>query len=119
MQTRPVIIPWTAPMTDGFLKKTTSRQVQTRRLVAAQMLVLRTAMEESMLAEYGSPPLKPVHPIHSNPAPASIRSTLFGGNLSLSFVHLGPTYPMHAYYIIIIYQLSHHQYHSIRKTDKT
>jgi hypothetical protein len=78
-------------MTEGFLKKMTSSQVHTRRLVAAQMLVLRTAMEESILAVYGSPPLNPAHPIHSNPAPANISSTLFGGNLSLSFVDLGPT----------------------------
>ena len=78
-------------MTEGFLKKMTSSQVHTRRLVAAQMLVLRTAMEESILAVYGSPPLNPAHPIHSNPAPANMSSTLFGGNLSLSFVDLGPT----------------------------
>jgi hypothetical protein len=78
-------------MTDGFLKKMTSRQVQTRRLVAAQMLVLSTAREESMLAEYGSPPLNPAQPIQSNPAPVSMSRTLFGGNLSLSLVDLGPT----------------------------
>lgn len=91
MQTRPVIMPWTAPMTEGFLKKMTSSHVHTRRLVAAQMLVLRTAMDESVLAVYGSPPLNPAHPIHSSPAPASISSTLFGGNLSLSFFDRGPT----------------------------
>ena len=91
IQTRPVIMPWTAPITEGLLKNMTSNHVHTRRLVAAQMLVLRTAMEESILALYGSPPLKPAHPIHSNPAPANISSTLFGGNLSLSFFDLGPT----------------------------
>ncbi len=50
MTTRPVIMPCTAPITDGLPKKTTSNTVQTRRLMAAQMLVLMTAMEESMLA---------------------------------------------------------------------
>jgi len=50
MTTRPVIMPCTAPITDGLLKKRTSNKVQTKRLMAAQMLVLMTAMEESMLA---------------------------------------------------------------------
>ena len=85
MQTRPVIMPWTAPMTEGLLKKMTSSDVHIRRLVAAQMLVFRTAMEESILAAYGSPPLNPAHPSHSNPAPANVNNTLFGGNLSVSF----------------------------------
>jgi len=70
----------------------TSREVQTRRLVAAQMLVFTTAIEASTLAAYGAPPLNPDHPIHSNPPPASISSTLFGGNLSLSLFNLGPTF---------------------------
>lgn len=106
MQTRPVIIPCTAPMTEGLLKKMTSSHVHTKRLVAAQMLVLRTAMDESVLAAYGSPPLKPAHPIHSNPDPANVSTTLFGGNLSLSFFTLGPTwnsinvcYPINNYII--------------------
>jgi len=92
MQTRPVIMPCTAPMTDGLPKKTTSRTVHTRRLIAAHTLVLMTAMEESTLAAYGSPPLNPAHPSHSSPAPANISNTLLGGKRSLSFVNLGPTY---------------------------
>lgn len=117
MQTRPVIIPCTAPMTEGLLKKMTSSHVHTKRLVAAQMLVLRTAMDESVLAAYGSPPLKPAHPIHSNPDPANVSTTLFGGNLSLSFFTLGPTwnsinvcYPINNYIIfrlLLIYLLFH------------
>uniref|UniRef100_K3YWZ4 Uncharacterized protein n=1 Tax=Setaria italica TaxID=4555 RepID=K3YWZ4_SETIT len=91
MHTRPVIIPCTAPITDGFPKKKTSRSVHTSRLVDAQICVLSTAIDESMLAEYGSPPLKPVHPSHSSPAPASTSRTLFGGNRSLSDADLGPT----------------------------
>jgi len=59
--------------------------------VAAQMLVFSTAIDESVFAAYGSPPLKPAHPSHSSPAPANISSTLFGGNLSLSLFDLGPT----------------------------
>ena len=74
MQTRPVIMPWTAPMTEGLLKKMASSDVHIRRLVAAQMLVFRTAMEESILAAYGSPPLNPAHPSHSNPAPANVNN---------------------------------------------
>ncbi len=91
MTTSPVIMPCTAPMTDGLLKKMTSSKVHTRRLMAAQMLVLMTAMEESMLAEYGSPPLNPAHPNHSSPAPVNMSNTLLGGKRSLSFVNLGPT----------------------------
>jgi hypothetical protein len=88
-------MPWTAPTTEGFLKKMTSRHVQTMRLMAVQMLVLRTAMEATELAAYGPPPLNPAHPIHSNPAPVSVNSMLFGGNLSLSFCALGPTCQPH------------------------
>ena len=91
MTTRPVIIPWTAPMTEGLPNTNTSMSVHTSKLVAAQMLVLMTAIDESTLAAYGSPPLNPAHPSHSNPAPANINSTLFGGNRSRSFVNLGPT----------------------------
>ena len=44
MHTSPVIIPWTSPMKEGFPKIMTSKQVHTRRLVAAQMLVFNTAL---------------------------------------------------------------------------
>ena len=37
IQTNPVIIPWMAPITDGFLNNNTSQDVHTNRLVAAQM----------------------------------------------------------------------------------
>ena len=92
IQTNPVIIPWMAPITDGFLKNNTSQHVHTNRLVAAQMWVLRTPIEESTLAEKGSPPLKPVHPIQRIPAPASASNRLLGGNSSRSSLDLGPTY---------------------------
>lgn len=92
IHTSPVIIPWTAPITEGLPKKTTSREVHTRRLVAAQMFVFNTAIEDATFAAYGAPPLNPDQPIHNNPAPASISNTLFGGNLSLSLFILGPTY---------------------------
>lgn len=105
MHTSPVIIPCTAPITDGFPKNMTSRDVQTRRLVAAHMFVFNTAIEASMFAAYGAPPLNPDHPIHSSPAPASISKTLLGGNLSLSLFSLGPTYT-------ICSKLSHAQHDS-------
>ena len=35
--------------------------------------------------------MKPVHPSHSRPAPASTSSMLLGGNRSLSYADLGPT----------------------------
>jgi hypothetical protein len=92
MTTRPVIIPCTAPMTEGLLNTSTSKLVHISKLVAAHMFVLMTAMEESMLAENGSPPLKPAHPSHRRPAPASMSNTLLGGKRSRSFVNLGPTY---------------------------
>ena len=49
-------------------------------------------MDESTLAEKGSPPLKPVQPIQRIPAPASASSRLLGGNSSRSSLDLGPTY---------------------------
>jgi hypothetical protein len=59
------------------------------RLVDAHICILSCAMDESILAEYGPPPLKPVHPSHSSPAPTSTNSMLFGGNHSLSDADLG------------------------------
>lgn len=37
MQTNPVIIPWMAPIAEGFLKKNVSQKVHTRRLVVAHI----------------------------------------------------------------------------------
>ena len=91
MTTSPVIIPCTAPMTDGLPNTSTSKHVHTNKLVAAQMLVFMTAREAIRLADSAAPPLNPAHPIHSSPAPANISNTLLGGNLSRSFVSLGPT----------------------------
>jgi len=98
MHARPVIMPCTAPITEGFPNTMTSKVVHTRRLVAALMFVLSTAIEDATFAAYGAPPLNPDHPIHNNPAPASISSTLFGGNLSLSLFNLGPTCTIYQYH---------------------
>lgn len=70
----------------------TSKHVHIRILVVAQMFVFNIAMDDSTLEAYGAPPLKPAHPIQSNPAPVNVINTLFGGKLSLSFFNLGPTY---------------------------
>jgi hypothetical protein len=110
IQTNPVIIPWMAPITEGFLKKITSQHVHTRRLVDAQMWVLRTAMEESTLALKGSPPLKPLHPIQRIPAPANASKRLLGGNCSRSSLNLGPTYREDQESQIFEDYLNHHQY---------
>ena len=48
--TKPVIMPCTAPITDGFLKKMMSMTTQVSRLIAVQMLVLSTATPASGLA---------------------------------------------------------------------
>ena len=61
-------------------------------LVAVHTWVLRTARDEIVLTAKGPPPLNPLHPIQSKPAPASIRIILFGGNISLSLSILGPTW---------------------------
>ena len=90
-QTSPVIMPCTAPITEGLPKKMTSRQVQVRRLVAALTLVLSTATDAVMSGAYGAPPLNPAHPSHSSPPPAIMSRMLFGANLSLSLFSLGPT----------------------------
>lgn len=92
MQTSPVIIPCTAPITDGLPKKATSKEVHVNKLVAAQTWVLRTATDEEMFAAYGAPPLNPDQPNQSSPAPVNISNMLLGENLSLSFFILGPTY---------------------------
>lgn len=49
IQTRPVIMPWVAPITEGFPKKIMSSMSQVRRLVAAHTWVLRTARDASVL----------------------------------------------------------------------
>lgn len=72
MQTRPVIIPWTAPITELFLYTIISRETHTKRLVAVQTWVLRMANEAIPFAANGEPPLKPVQPSHKNPAPPNI-----------------------------------------------
>lgn len=56
----------------------------TRRLVAVQRWVFRTAREVMRPAESGDPPLKPVHPIHRKPAPPNTCIMLFGGKCCLS-----------------------------------
>ncbi|BAT12306.1 Os11g0105350 [Oryza sativa Japonica Group] len=95
MHTRPVIMPCTAPTTDGLPRTATSQQTQATMLVVAQMCVLSTATDESVLAEKGSPPLKPVHPIHRMPAPATITTRLpplaVAISSSSSSFLLGPT----------------------------
>ena len=98
MATKPVIIPWTAPITDGFLKKMMSMTTHVRRLMAVQMLVLSTATPASGLAAYGSPPLKPFHPVQRIPAPTSMRVTLLGLASTRSDgirgpIHQAPTKP--------------------------
>ena len=72
MQTRPVIIPWTAPMTELFLDTVMSKASQTKRLVAVQIWVFIMARDVITPAVNGDPPLKPVHPIHRNPVPPKI-----------------------------------------------
>jgi hypothetical protein len=49
MTTSPVMIPWTAPMQDGFPKKAVSRTIQVSMLVAVAMLVCtRTARQSAI-----------------------------------------------------------------------
>jgi hypothetical protein len=72
MQTRPVIIPWTAPITELFLYTIMSMETHTKRLVAVQRWVLRMARDAIPFTENGDPPLKPVHPNHRNPAPPNM-----------------------------------------------
>ncbi|TVU02375.1 hypothetical protein EJB05_52160, partial [Eragrostis curvula] len=104
MQTSPVIMPCTAPITEGLPKKMTSRQVQVRRLAAALTLVLSTAMDAVMLGAYGAPPLNPAQPSHSSPPPAIMSRMLLGANLSLSLFSLGPTcHEKHKAYVVVNY----------------
>lgn len=79
MQTRPVIIPWTAPTTELLRYTAMSRESQTRMLVAVHTCVFSTASDVILLAARWAPPLNPVQPIHRNPAPPSMFMILFGG----------------------------------------
>ena len=96
--TNPVIMPCTAPITDGFLKKARSMRTQVIRLTAVAILVLSTATPASGLAAYGSPPLKPFHPVHRIPAPTSMSVMLLGLASTRSAgmrgpIHHAPTKP--------------------------
>lgn len=67
-------------------------RTQTMMLAAAHTCVLRTARDATVLATNGPPPLNPLQPIQSRPAPASTTIMLFDANISLSFSDRGPTY---------------------------
>ena len=58
--------------------------------MAVQILVFKTATPASGEAAYGSPPLKPFHPVHNMPAPASISVTLEGLASTRSISRRGP-----------------------------
>ena len=90
--TRPVIMPWTAPITEGFLKKMMSSVVQVSKLTAVARLVFKTAAPASGEAAYGSPPLKPFHPSQRIPAPTSDSRMLWGLKFSRSCLRRGPTH---------------------------
>jgi len=45
--TRPVIMPWTAPITEGFLKKIMSNEVHMSKLTAVARFVFKTAAPAS------------------------------------------------------------------------
>ena len=92
MQTRPVIIPWTAPITELFLYTIMSIETHTKRLVATQRWVLTMARAAISFAANGDPPLKPVQSSHRNPAPPNVWIMLFGGKFCLSCECVGPTY---------------------------
>jgi hypothetical protein len=97
--TRPVIMPFMAPMIDGLRKKMMSIVIQVSNDIAVQILVFKTAAPASGDAVYGSysdnqrldtlvrellksrlltPPLKPFHPTHKMPDPIIARGMLFG-----------------------------------------
>ena len=96
--TKPVIMPCTAPMTDGLLKKMRSMIVQVSRDTAVHRLVFKTATPASGDAAYGSPPLKPFQPVHRIPAPTNMRVMLLGFASTRSAgsrgpIHHAPTKP--------------------------
>lgn len=92
MQTSPVIIPCTAPMTELLRYTAMSSDSHTRRLVAVHTCVFSTASDVIWFAASGEPPLKPVQPIHKKPAPPNMLMMLLGGKCCLSCECLGPTY---------------------------
>ena len=77
-------------MTDGFLKKMISMIVHVSKLIAVQIFVFSTATPASGEAAYGSPPLKPFHPVHRIPAPTNMRVTLDGLASTRSLSRRGP-----------------------------
>src|SRR5512134_3370898 len=75
--TNPTTAPVTIPRTLGLLSRQL-RNIQTTAAAAAAVLVVTKALTDSPFAASALPPLKPNHPIHSNPAPRTVYGMLLG-----------------------------------------
>src|SRR4051812_39462687 len=67
--TRPTTAPMQKPITDGFLPRSTSKNIQDKPAAAAAVFVVANAETDNALAAPAEPALKPNHPNQSKPVP--------------------------------------------------
>src|SRR5688500_8426204 len=79
MATRPPTAPVTMPRTLGLLSRQLS-SIHITAAAAAAVLVVTRALNARPLAARALPPLKPNHPIHSRPAPRTVKGILLGSS---------------------------------------
>src|SRR5512134_914338 len=79
MATSPTTMPVTMPSTLGLLSRQL-RNIQTNPADAAAVLVVTTAFTARPFAPNALPPLKPNQPIHSSPAPRTVKGILDGSS---------------------------------------
>src|SRR5690349_9933086 len=82
MATNPTTAPTQKPITEGFLPRSTSKNIQLRPAAAAAVLVVAKAETDSGFAANAEPALKPNHPNHNKPVPISTYG-IFAGGISL------------------------------------
>src|SRR4030095_4894881 len=78
MATRPTTAPIQNPRTDGFLPRSTSRNIQERPAVAAAVFVVANAYTPNEPAPAALPALNPNQPNHSKPVPIRTYGMLAG-----------------------------------------
>src|ERR1700760_2252200 len=67
--TSPTTAPTQKPTTEGFLPRSTSKNIQERPAAAAAVFVVEKADTASELAASADPALKPNQPNHNSPVP--------------------------------------------------
>ena len=65
----PIMAPRQKPNTDGFLPRSTSKNIQDKPAAPAATLVVAKAETARLLAPKAEPPLNPNQPNHNKPVP--------------------------------------------------